>query len=106
MRVGSLLSKPSLQAAETDLWENATQYINQERLKYAVYLLAQTDREILDICECCGFSNVSHFYSSVPGAVWSVTGEIQEDGVIGDELEEAEQKFYLRDHRCGQAILL
>ena len=39
-----------------------TQYINQERLKYAVYLLAQTDREILDICECCGFSNVSHFY--------------------------------------------
>lgn len=38
------------------------QYINQERLKYAVYLLAQTDREILDICECCGFSNVSHFY--------------------------------------------
>ena len=28
-----------------------TQYINQERLKYAVYLLAQTDREILDICE-------------------------------------------------------
>ena len=62
MRVGSLLSKPSLQAAETDLWENATQYINQERLKYAVYLLAQTDREILDICECCGFSNVSHFY--------------------------------------------
>lgn len=39
-----------------------TQYINQEHLKYAVYLLAQTDREILDICECCGFSNVSHFY--------------------------------------------
>ena len=39
-----------------------TQYINQERLKCAVYLLAQTDREILDICECCGFSNVSHFY--------------------------------------------
>lgn len=39
-----------------------THYINQERLKYAVYLLAQTDREILDICECCGFSNVSHFY--------------------------------------------
>lgn len=39
-----------------------TQYINQERLKYAIYLLAQTDREILDICECCGFSNVSHFY--------------------------------------------
>lgn len=39
-----------------------TQYINQERLKYAVYLLAQTDREILDSCECCGFSNVSHFY--------------------------------------------
>jgi len=44
--------------------------------------------------------------SSVPRAVWSVTGEIQEDGVIGYELEEAEQKFYLRDHRCGQAILL
>ena len=42
--------------------KSPTQYINQERLKYAVYLLAQTDREILDICECCGFSNVSHFY--------------------------------------------
>lgn len=39
-----------------------TQYINQERLKYAVYLLSQTDREILDICESCGFSNLSHFY--------------------------------------------
>ena len=44
------------------LYKTPTQYINQERLKYAVYLLAQTDREILDICECCGFSNVSHFY--------------------------------------------
>lgn len=39
-----------------------TQYINQERLKYAVYLLSQTDAEILDICESCGFSNLSHFY--------------------------------------------
>lgn len=39
-----------------------TQYINQERLKYAVYLLSQTDREILDVCESCGFSNLSHFY--------------------------------------------
>lgn len=39
-----------------------TQYINHERMKYAVYLLRQTEREILDICESCGFSNLSHFY--------------------------------------------
>ena len=26
------------------------------------YLLTQTDLDILDICETCGFSNLSHFY--------------------------------------------
>lgn len=42
--------------------QTPTQYINHQRLKYAVYLLTQTEEEILDICEACGFSNVSHFY--------------------------------------------
>lgn len=42
--------------------QTPTQFINRQRLKYAVYLLMQTDREILDICEACGFSNLSHFY--------------------------------------------
>lgn len=39
-----------------------TEYINEQRLNYSVYLLTRTDMEILDICETCGFSNLSHFY--------------------------------------------
>lgn len=42
--------------------ETPTQYINRQRLKYAVYLLTQTNAEIVEICESCGFSNLSHFY--------------------------------------------
>lgn len=39
-----------------------TEYINDKRLEYAVYLLAQTTDDIIEICDCCGFSNLSHFY--------------------------------------------
>ena len=39
-----------------------TQYVNEQRLNYSVYLLMQTDMDILDICGACGFSNLSHFY--------------------------------------------
>ncbi len=39
-----------------------TEYINNKRLEYAVYLLTQTTDNIMEICECCGFSNLSHFY--------------------------------------------
>lgn len=39
-----------------------TEYINEQRLNYSVYLLTQTDLDILDICDACGFSNLSHFY--------------------------------------------
>ncbi len=39
-----------------------TQYINNKRLEYAVYLLTQTTEDILEICAYCGFNNLSHFY--------------------------------------------
>lgn len=39
-----------------------TQYINEQRLNYSVYLLTQTTYEILEISELCGFNNLSHFY--------------------------------------------
>lgn len=44
------------------LGQTPTQYINTQRLNYSIYLLTQTDLDILDICETCGFSNLSHFY--------------------------------------------
>lgn len=40
-----------------------TRYINEQRLKYAYRLLNTTDMLIVDICEACGFHNLSHFYS-------------------------------------------
>lgn len=39
-----------------------TEYINNKRLEYSVYLLTQTSREIIDISMLCGFSSLSHFY--------------------------------------------
>jgi AraC-like DNA-binding protein/mannose-6-phosphate isomerase-like protein (cupin superfamily) len=39
-----------------------TEYINDKRLEYSVYLLTQTTDDILEICECCGFKNLSYFY--------------------------------------------
>lgn len=39
-----------------------TEYINEKRLDYAVYLLTQTSYEIIEISELCGFHNLSHFY--------------------------------------------
>jgi len=40
-----------------------TRYINEQRLKYAHHLLRTTNMLIVDICEACGFHNLSHFYS-------------------------------------------
>lgn len=39
-----------------------TEYINDRRLEYSIYLLTQTSDDILDICSQCGFHNLSHFY--------------------------------------------
>lgn len=39
-----------------------TQYINNNRLNYSIYLLIHTDWDILEISETCGFNNLSHFY--------------------------------------------
>lgn len=40
-----------------------THYINELRLRYAHELLSQTDLPIVEICETCGFHNLSHFYT-------------------------------------------
>lgn len=42
--------------------QSPTQFINNQRLNYSVYLLTQTDMDILTISETCGFTNLSHFY--------------------------------------------
>ena len=39
-----------------------TDYVNEQRLNYAVYLLRRTSMDMLAISEECGFSNLSHFY--------------------------------------------
>lgn len=39
-----------------------TQYINERRLEYSIYLLTQTSEDIITICSLCGFNNLSHFY--------------------------------------------
>ncbi len=39
-----------------------TQYINEQRLNYSVFLLSQTTNDIITISEMVGFSNLSHFY--------------------------------------------
>lgn len=39
-----------------------TEYINEQRLNYSLYLLSQTNMSILEVAETCGFSNLSHFY--------------------------------------------
>lgn len=39
-----------------------TQYINQRRLEYSIYLLTQTSEDILAISSLCGFNSLSHFY--------------------------------------------
>lgn len=42
--------------------QTPTQYINDQRLNYSIYLLKQTQYEILEISDICGFHNISHFY--------------------------------------------
>ena len=39
-----------------------TQYINEKRLEYAMYLLTETEEDIISVCYMCGFNNLSHFY--------------------------------------------
>jgi AraC family cel operon transcriptional repressor len=39
-----------------------TQYINEQRINYSVFLLSQTANDILTIIEIVGFNNLSHFY--------------------------------------------
>lgn len=40
-----------------------TRFINELRLKHAHHLLCSTDMLIVDVCESCGFHNLSHFYA-------------------------------------------
>lgn len=42
--------------------ERPSDFINRERLKYSIFLLHETDYQIVEIAELCGFSNLSHFY--------------------------------------------
>ena len=42
--------------------EKPTDFINRERLKYSMFLLHQSNMSIIDVCQECGFSNLSHFY--------------------------------------------
>ena len=44
------------------LGKTPTDYLNDRRLKYAVNLLANTDKDILSVAYECGFENLSHFY--------------------------------------------
>lgn len=37
-------------------------FINTQRLSYSLYLLSNTQLEIIEIAEQCGFGNLSHFY--------------------------------------------
>lgn len=37
-------------------------FINKQRLGYSLYLLSNTTMEIVEVCESCGFNNLSHFY--------------------------------------------
>ncbi|HWR05842.1 AraC family transcriptional regulator [Sporomusa sp.] len=39
-----------------------TEYINEQRINYALNLLLHTDMEIVDVCMESGFSSLSHFY--------------------------------------------
>lgn len=39
-----------------------TQFINNIRLNHAATLLSDSASDILDVCENCGFHNLSHFY--------------------------------------------
>lgn len=39
-----------------------TQFINNIRLNQAAILLSNSSADILDVCDSCGFHNLSHFY--------------------------------------------
>ena len=45
-----------------ELGVTPTQYINGKRLEYAMYLLTETEEDIISVCYMCGFNNLSHFY--------------------------------------------
>ena len=40
-----------------------TEYINAKRMIYAAELLAENKYEIIEICDMCGFGNLSYFYT-------------------------------------------
>lgn len=42
--------------------QTPSRFIATVRLRYALYLLRQTELPILSVCAACGFTNVSHFY--------------------------------------------
>ncbi|MCG3148979.1 MAG: HTH-type transcriptional regulator ChbR [Verrucomicrobiae bacterium] len=42
--------------------QTATNVVNLARMEYAAQELVTTEKKIVDICEECGFQNLSHFY--------------------------------------------
>ena len=42
--------------------QRPTDFINSERLKYSLFLLSESRMSIIEVCQECGFANLSHFY--------------------------------------------
>lgn len=42
--------------------QSPTDFINSEKLKYSLFLLSESRMSIIEVCQECGFSNLSHFY--------------------------------------------
>lgn len=42
--------------------QRPTDFINSEKLKYSLFLLSESRMSIIEVCQECGFANLSHFY--------------------------------------------
>ncbi len=62
--------------------ETLFSYIRRQRLNYAVYLLENTDKKVIDICELSGFNAMSTFLSDFKNEFGMTPSQMRKDKTI------------------------
>lgn len=66
-----------------------TEFINMRRMDFAASLILENRMEIIDICQECGFRNLSYFYRVFQPAVWVCAGRIPAEEQAGQGIGKA-----------------
>lgn len=81
IRLANLSQEHLTRSFRRYLHMSPTEFINLRRMEYAASLLLENRMEIIDVCQECGFRNLSYFYRTFQKQYGCSPGKFQEQNV-------------------------